>query len=577
LEKYNEKTKWVVKSSSQILGPYGTDEVFELIKKKSIIPIDEIIPENGFWAYVRDVSLFQSALSMQAKTAGVEVTKTQNITHTFTDDMTSTELMEDTEELSHVGEVDRTNPNPKIQPIRSSNLPKPGMGDFLSAKNKADQNAKKTQNISVFKLLVLVILTLGFVGYHFQDWIKNQTVKFNSTTVIQESQDSLASGDYKLAYSQFQEINQIEAIKTEIKGFYIQFASLVLNQERQTVYARDLLEKSKEDLKNTPEWLTSMGLSYLIDQNFVEAQKYLSQSINLNPDFLPAWINLGHMYLSQNKFQEAWDFFYSAYLRGYSEGHVTAFMSIALIEQWKVNGNIDLLVKAHDLLSNFLSTSADRRYLNLILKMWLDTKINPKNKSGINIDIAAFIESDPYVASKFKQNVYEFGFENKRFESYCSDISRNLQNAELNSLLFNSICYFQLGFIGRATESSLEKAEELYPKDALMFAVKSVILANPDENYQKSLLIGRALSSDSKSNHILPLILQARFCEQKNDLVCSAKYWNMVFERNKLEIGAYVGLAKFFKSKKENQKAKNWISNGLLLSPSYKPLIELND
>ncbi len=571
MEKHDENTQWVVKSSSQILGPFTTEQVVELIKKKNVIPIDEIIPEGGNWAYVRDILIFQAALTKQAKTAGVEVTKTQNVTNTFTDDMTSTELLDDTEELSHIGVIDRTNPNPKIQPIRSFQLPKPGMDEYIKSKPVKD----KSSSTFIYTFMLLIITSIS-VGYYYKDWILNQTLKYNSSQVIKKSQMSLAEGDYKSAYGSFQELNQIEDLKSEIKGFYVQFAALVLNQERQTVYARELLEKSSDEIKKSPEWLTTMGLSYLIDQNYSLAQKYLNQSVNINPDFLPAWMNLGHLYFNQNKFQEAWDFYYSAYLRGYSEGHVTVFMALSLIEQWKINNDQRLLNRAYDLLNNFLSTSGDRRYVNQILKLWLNKKLNLKNSVEFNQEISSFIESDPYIASNFRLNIYEFSLENKRFENFCANIFKTLLAKDLNSLLFKSTCYFKLGFVGRVTEEPIEKAEELFPKETLVFAVKSVVLDNVDETYQKSLLIGRALSSDVNAKYILPLILQARFCEQKNDLVCAAKYWNFVFEKNKLEIGAYVGLSKYYASQNDSVRSKQWISDGILLSPSYRPLLALD-
>lgn len=577
LQQYNENTQWVVKSSSQILGPFTTQEVFELIKKRYIIPIDEIIPEGGYWAYVRDVELFQGALSEQAQTAGVEVTKTQNVTSTFTDDMTSTELLDDTEELSQIGHVDRTNPNPKIQPIRSDRLPRPSAENFIITKTKSQPPAKKRtpSNFKIKFLFLLLIISVG-TGYYYQDWIQSQIMKYNSPQVIQTAQESLEQGDYQTAYQKFQEMNQLEGVKTNVKGFYVQLAALVLNQERQTVYARELLEKADANLRNTPEWLTVMGLSYLIDQNYSESHKYLNQSVTLNPDFLPAWVNLGYLNLNQGKFQEAWTFFYAAYLRGYTEGHIVALMAQSLIEQWRVNRDARLLLKSHDLVNNFLSTSADRRYLNQILQIWLDLKGVARNQNVINEDILKFIESDPYVATKFKQNIYELSFDTKKFEGYCGDIQRALNPNDLNTLLFKSVCHFQLGYLTSIAEATIAKAEELYPKDALMFAVKSIILGHADETYQKSLLIGRALSSDTDSKYVLPLILQARFCEQKNDFNCMAKYWDQVYEKNRLEIGLYSGLATYFKHKQDGPAFKKWVADGRLLSPSYKPLIKLD-
>jgi hypothetical protein len=565
-----ENVEWIVKSSSQILGPFTTDQVIDLIKKKGITPIDEITPEFGYWSYVRDISVFQPALNQQTKNGSIEVTKTQNVTSTFTDDMTSTELLDDTEELSHVGSVDKTNPNPKVQPLRSSQLPKP-VNTLAKPKQKAPS---RSYTGLLFSLLVLAALAGGL--FHYQDLIFEYYNQYNKTDLVSKSKKVFYSGDYRSAYALFQEINQNPNLKNEIKGFNVQFATLVLNQERQTVYARELLEKSEPQIKNSPEWSNTMGLSYLIDQNYSESLKYFNQSLDMNPDFLPAWVNLGYLYFSQNKFQESWDYFYSAYLRGHTEGHIVVYMALSLIEQWKVNKDDSFLKRSYDLVENYLSTSADKRYLNQILYLWLVFKLKNKTDKEIEKIVSDFIDSDPYAALLFKTNIYEYGLENKRFENFCAESSRELGSQTLNARLYRSLCYFKLGFSGGATQEPLSVLEEKYAKDPQFLAVKSVIFDNADETYQKSLLIGRALSANTDSKYLLPLILQARFCEQKGDLVCAAKYWNFVYEKNKLEIGIYAGLGKYFLSKKEKNKADVWAEDGRILSSSYRPLIELN-
>ena len=73
-------------------------------------------------------------------------------------------------------------------------------------------------------------------------------------------------------------------------GFYVTLSALALNQEKakQTVWARELLEKSKEEVQRTPEWLTTMSLSYVMDQNFSKAQDFLDKSLLEAPDFFPS-------------------------------------------------------------------------------------------------------------------------------------------------------------------------------------------------------------------------------------------------------------------------------------------------
>ncbi len=49
-----KEKNWLVKSSTRILGPYSSDELIDLLQKKSITYLDEIRKPTGRWAYVRE-------------------------------------------------------------------------------------------------------------------------------------------------------------------------------------------------------------------------------------------------------------------------------------------------------------------------------------------------------------------------------------------------------------------------------------------------------------------------------------------------------------------------------------------
>lgn len=562
---------WIVKSSTYVTGPYSQNEVFEQIKQRQVVAIDEIAPAFGNWAFVRDIEIFRNEL-LRANAESArdgEITKTMSNTQDATDQLTATNLMDDTEELSALHAIDKTNPNPDVAPINFKAPPKrPPMHPNAQPRGGGFSFSK-----FIVSMLAFVVLAVG-TYYAYDTFVLKRSPEINVAESIAKGQSSFLQGNLSEAYVHFQNVVKSGAAQSQAPGFFVQMAALVLNQERQTVYARDLLSQAPTDIQSTPEWLTVQGLSYLIDQNYQMAESFFVQSIRKNPNFLAAWVNIGHLYLAQKKFQEAWDYFYGAYVRGYYEGHIPLYMALSLIEQWQINSDSTLLHRAHQLLDNYMLTNVDRKDLLSIMHIWLSLKI-PDYKRNVSAKIEEFIERDPYSYSQVRVSPYEYVYDSKNLEAYCAQVFRELPKDRMQTLLYSSLCYQRIGFMGDIVEEPIKKASEKYSTEPLVYGAQAVVLSQMGEQYQKSLLIGRALSSDSKSLHSLPLILQAHFCEEKGDLNCSFKYWKQVNERDPYEIGAYSGIAKSLMAQRKNSEAQQWIESGLLLAPSYKPLIEL--
>lgn len=559
---------WLIKSSTYLTGPFSQEDIFAQIKSRQIVAIDEIVPAFGNWSYVRDIDIFRDELLKANAQAGRgEITKTASSGTQSTDQLTQTENLEATEEITSAGGgVDRTNPNPDLGPLNTRNLPKTPPQNFI--KKPEPQPFGWTR----FFLSVALFAALVFGGkWAYFEFINKKGPDIDADQSLMMAQADFAKGDYKNAYKHFQNIIKVGAANTP-SNFYIQMAALVLNQERQTVYARDLLSQAPKQMQNTPEWLTTQGLSYLIDQNYSKAEGYFLKSIRQNPQFLAAWVNIGHLYLSQKKYQEAWDHFYASYIRGYREGHIPMYMALTLIDQWRISSDSNLLTKANELVENFMVTNADRRDYLSIMHIWLKNKIS---NVSLDSEIDNFIQYDPYGFNEIRLNAYEYVFDPKNLEPFCEEIFSKLPREQMQTLLYSSLCYQRIGFIGDIVEGPIKKASERYGTEPLVYGAQAVVLSQMGVQYQKSLLIGRAISTDSKSKYTLPLILQAHFCEDKGDFKCAYKYWKMVNDRDKLEIGAYSGMAKYFLSQRKINDARTWIADGLLIAPSYKPLIEL--
>ncbi len=559
---------WIVKSSTYITGPYSQNEVFEQIKQRQVVAIDEIAAAFGNWAFVRDIELFRNELLKANAASAGEITKTMSSnTQDATDQLTSTNLMDDTEELSALNAIDKTNPNPDIAPLNFKTPP---------ARRPVHPNARANSfNFPKFVMSMLAFISLAVGSYYaYMMIMERRSPEINVAESLAKGHAGFLKGDLSEAYIHFQNVVKSGTASEQAPGFFIQMAALVLNQERQTVYARDLLSQAPTDIQSSPEWLTVQGLSFLIDQNYQMAESFFVQSIRKNPNFLAAWVNLGHLYLAQKKFQEAWDYFFGAYVRGYYEGHIPLFMALSLIEQWQINSDSLLLLRAQQLLENYMLTNSDRKDQLSIISIWLALKI-PDLKKTVPARIEAFIERDPYGYSQIRRSAYEYVYDSKNLEAYCAQVFRELPKDKMNTLLYSSLCYQRIGFMGDIVEAPIKKAAEKFSTEPLVYGAQAVVLSQMGEQYQKSLLIGRALSSDAKSLHNLPLILQAHFCEEKGDLNCSLKYWRQVNERDPFEVGAYSGIAKSLLSQRKTTEAQQWVQSGLLIAPSYKPLIEL--
>ena len=544
---------WVVKTSFRIIGPLTTKQVNTHIENKDIVGIDEIIADQSDpfanWYYVRDVSCFQKALSKQIYDSGIEDTKTQT---NFYISKTTGEISIDLDE------------NVQDLPVSSH----------------SDRTSQRILSKGFFYTLIFILLGVGGL-FGFQKWQDFQESLHLKSKLLEDSQKNYILGNYKQAYIEFKNLEDILEEGSHPNGFYVRLSALVLNQEksRQTVWARELLGKSEEAIQRTPEWLTTMSLSYLMDQNFLQAQIFLDQSLSEDPNFLPTWMNYGYMYLRQRKFDKAWDAFYSAYLRGHIEGHVLLFMSLSLIEQWKGTQELRTLKKAHGLIQNILSTSADRRHFLQIIDIWLGFKTQIYSKKILNQRLLSFIESDPYTSQEFKISPYEYHFQAQVLKSYCMDIKKEASEDQKLSLLFLISCYHSLGLTGASIDEPMKQVQRLYPQDPLVLATNSIILDQAEEVLKRDKILEQALNLELEKNHTLPFVLKARFCEQKQDYACSAIYWKKVYDLKPLEIGAYSGLAQsfYYQSPANYREASRWVEDGLILSSSYKPLLRLQN
>lgn len=78
IEKNLEK-KWLIKSENKILGPYGFDQVIDLIRKKQISIIDEVRDPETRWLYVRENPIFKDIVEEIRK----EIDAKQESTKTY--------------------------------------------------------------------------------------------------------------------------------------------------------------------------------------------------------------------------------------------------------------------------------------------------------------------------------------------------------------------------------------------------------------------------------------------------------------------------------------------------------------
>lgn len=573
----NEKL-WMVKSSGRILGPYTKSEISDLLRTREVVVLDEVLKPTRRWMHIRDEAAFAKI---------VEELRHENL-HEKTDDTTaemgsstvsSTEPIDQmsddlTEEiginLTQDAEFVELSDIP-VNEKKEESKPRDGYASYgLSSDPNVKKRAQKSTQLMWVLTLVIIFGVVGFIGYK-QYVIGPQQQQKISADYVTEGKEALMLGRYQEALQSFKKANTLAPNNTNI---YVYLGPLLIQLEGQTVMGKRMLTMAleSEGAYKLQAW-TGIGLAEMANGDLSRAEQAFDRALQLDPTYFPALINLGVIAQNRGEHLQSKNYLRAAVDKGATEGEAYLLLAQSHIYQAESENTEEELSQAQQVIQDYLESGYD--YLQEA--NFLSSYISFLNKDFQRADLKInnLLDVDPQLT----QDHYHTLFTNKErtswehFLKWCQQMTGEMPaSARISGL--QSLCLLNAGQKMEA-KKVIDAAVAQEPKDPLVQALYAHVLQKNGLNEESSVALGKASQFDVKNEYKLPLILQARFCQEQGDWACAQENWTDLLSIDSASLPAIVGLAQVHFKNQDLSEAEKLLQRGLKLSPQYKPLMQL--
>lgn len=572
------ESAWLVKSSGRIIGPFSTDRIAELLRSREISVLDEVSRPLRRWQTIqyhdefKDIveSMRKANLSERTEATWTPTGITSNLTQTLTD-LTDGELTEEISDEITFSSTAKEIVIHNVQEQRAANtVSAAGRFQPSQIQNTAIQRQveKTTRGLWVATILILLIV-FAFIakkrmnGAGFDVRPTQARVKQNVVAAVQ-------IGHYADALKELKNYFTDPGQAGELAIYY---GSLLIQVENQTTVGRRLLNQvlsaHRPEVKQA---YTGLGVADLIDGQLDSAQINFEKALEVDPTFVPAIINQSFLYIQKGDYQRAKQLAQKAMNLGTNQAEALLGLAEAQLYLYKVNSNINDLMRVNRLLKEYLARQYDYAAELGFYSLYFDYLHGDKN---LDDKIGHYLDRDPEMTGDHRHNVFIYrGRANwKILSRFCEQMSDKIGDSARTSN-FLAACY---AYEGRwdSARRNIEKAVNQSPRDALTQAWYSVVLKESGDPEQASVVLGRANEYNRKGEYVLPALMQARFCEKNKDAECARENWQRIYERNLDSLPAVAGMAWVYAQNKTYGEAVKLIDKGLKISSEYIPLLEL--
>lgn len=565
---------WLIKSGGRIIGPNELATVKSLLMAKEVSLLDEVCEPQSRWQPIRDHQSFVHILdewNAMQNNSGDITTNLSTVTGSVTEDINAVadeitaEVGEFQSQLKEIVYEDvRDTNNNRARSLGSSRYQVAGAADPLRIKAEAEKSAKWMWAFA-FVVVGFVVGSLSLKRL-WQSSGENKTVDYAAQGVA-----LYKDGEFSAALELLKKAS-VETPKR--KDVWFPLAHLLIQIDSQTLEGRKFLQLATEANTETSAAISNLvGLSYLIDGDYQKAKDAFSKALASDQLYLAAQANMGAVALALKKYDEAEQQFSLSYQKGFRDPNLVIQMVNILISKWRAGGHPTALRDASQLLQIALAQPANHEQELMLTQVYLEWLV--ANNANLEIKLRRVVDLDPQQTDDFKQNL----FLSKSLASWrqvgpwCQQLTDNAGAIAIADAL-KALCWFRLGRVMEAMVN-IEKAVNKTPRDSLIQALYAAILRANGAGGEASVALGRAIDTDRRGENILPLILQARFCQESDDLECAHTYWMKVVERKNLSPAANVGMAQVYLSRNSSVEAQRWLSEARRYAKDYKPMIKL--
>ena len=537
--------EWLIRSGSRLLGPYTQAEILLKLREKELSLHDEVSEPLGRWWPIQYHPRMEDI---------VEDFRSQTATDR-TDALGATPTASLTDVL---GEA-----TPKFK-MESKVVETFG----VYKQSPQNQNLKGLQSLMWIFSIVVIAGGVGFFWYQQKNKVQKieQAEQLND---LKNAERALFVGDYRQALDSYK---KVAAKNPQSNEYSIYLAPLYLQVDKQTLLAKRELEKIAQ-ANQSAEAQTAMGLMYFMDGNSTKASEHFKLALQINPNYHPALLNTGYLYMAEESWNHARQWFESRYERNKVPADWNIAYAVASIEAYEKSRNQRFLQEAELFLSDAHLKIQDRMQDVLMVRSRIAALMNDDERFKKNV--AGFLNQEIDGFRKVRHNAFAANawFEDDLMIPLCKKTMAAL-TAQPEKGLFEVYCAVRAGQMDAAQKKMTQLREQM-PKHALVQAWASFILDQLHQQEEASVLLGRALEMNRSAHYSQPNILQAQFCFARKDYSCAEQNWQGVLQSQPDSLPAQVALAHIKFLTGRNSEASEDLRRVQPNTEDYKPFLEL--
>lgn len=565
---------WLIKSSGRIMGPYTKDQVTESLRTREFVMMDEASLPGKRWKSIREQQEFSKVLEE------IRLQSLKDPAHdSFTGSTTSIGVFSEDPEATPTQEIPSLAARDSRAEVvitditeKSTVLPRnhAGAGAYgLASDARVQQQVNKKIRYLWMGCLFVVIVALVAVVLK-----QNRQIQQNQVVVKDEFAEGMKAmeiGDMNVALEKFKNVYAQDPNNTNLDVY---LGVLLIQLEGQTVLGRRLLTRSLENQSQFKKqaW-TGIGLANLVDGEWGAAEEAFKKALTEDALFFPALINLGVVAAQKRNWVQAKNYIQSALDKGAEEGIAYLILAEIYIAMWKNSGNKSDLLEAQRLLQDYVRTGSDYNQEAQLILSYVEVQQGAKTRAESRIN--QLLDLDPEMTNEHRHNLFispaNVGW--NKLLKYCEQVREGLDRSA-RTTAFIGYCQLKAGNKSQA-KGTLDGAVAQAPRDSLIQSIYSYVLQSNGLKEQASVVVGKALELNSKTEWLLPLILQGRFCEKNKDWECAKNNWTTVLGNHNSQLTAIAGMGQVQFHEKKITEAKEMLTKGLTLSPEYIPLRRL--
>lgn len=579
MESKGQEKYWIIKSATRIMGPYTSDEIFELLKKKHISLLDEARNPSTRWTYIREHKLLADVIrrlkdfespfdqTVSTMTGTQTISKTENI-------YDIEEKSVDSDTITDWGRSGSLDSIKDISPVREKNYSATAstgasvksFGLFDEGRVRAEAE-DKARNLKWFLLGTLAVIVLGFFAY--QIWLRTQKSQ-NYQNLIATALKYKSLQLYEKSYNAFKKAASIDELEPDIKAQMSQLGVIYdkdAQVHKKNLEAHLLAEQSIERAEKVDN-LTVIGVAYAKEGDRKKAEQNFQQALSLDPFNRVVLLNQSLLKIENGQFPDAF-----INLKKISSSELNPL--ITYVKSWafiRISSHITEEVNAiYNEMNQVTKVGSYFQSEINLLKTYLTVHSHLASRSTEALD--QFIQSYPRLTRQYVKD-FRVDWRNMGWpalQEFCEELAPKFKDLLKENLLM-AHCLMNNDQV-LESQKYIDQAYALAPEDNSVINTQIHWLNQMKKSTEAWALI---LAHEDR---LFPsaLIAAGQIALEKKDFESAEKYFSRVLAMDKFFAPAYHGLAEVYLKKGKVGVALQNIKLGLDREPLYLPLLEMRE